>query len=161
MEINPWDQLKGESNRDYARFWEWLNLADRNLIRAAPLWGLKTQTVRQLSAKWTWRERAIAYDLHQAELDEQDTRRNRVASATAVLANIRRVAEQRLTVPAEDIDPRDLKALSGSIKDLSPSLEVSVSQSTESSREDEVTIALRRAREVIEGGKGGNADSVE
>ncbi|MER6610229.1 hypothetical protein ABT282_31045 [Streptomyces sp. NPDC000927] len=156
IEPDPWARMKGESERDFARFHQWLTFADRRLSQSEGPLGLKHARLEELSAKWKWQDRAAAWDLHHAKKLQEETVRLRSEAAHILVQGILNAARARLAAPDEECETADLQKLANSLKALTPSLDISVSKPVATGveagvAEDEITIAIRRARELQAG----------
>lgn len=66
--VQPWHMRSGETFRTFALFNQYLEMGDeRSLGKVAEESGRRYQLIAILSSKFTWRERAIAYDAHLAQ----------------------------------------------------------------------------------------------
>lgn len=143
-----WDQQHGEPDRDYARFLGWLSAPKRNLRIYAEANGVSWAWVKTLSSRWGWQERAVAYDLQQAKQVNSDIERHRSAAALSMILLLREALDSRLD-GGDKHDSQDLQRLSSALKSQMPNMEVSVTAREDESGEDEVLIAVRRAKELM------------
>lgn len=144
---DPWDQLPGEPDREYARFVEYLGMSDRRQRRAAPALGVSGDLLKRVRARWRWVERADAYDKAQAEQVLAATVRLRNDAALSLLAGILSSADALRDALDEDRDPRALQSLAAAVRSLTPVTEVTVSSSGVAGP-DVVEVAFRRAQEM-------------
>jgi hypothetical protein len=65
----PWERIPGEGERAYTAFTHYRDLgSERNLRRVGQDLGKSRQAIEELSHRWNWVERVLAYDDH---LDQQ------------------------------------------------------------------------------------------
>lgn len=154
---DPWDQLPGEPDREYARFVQYLGMRDRRQSKAAPVLDISEQRLKAVRARWRWMERADAYDKTQAEQLLATTVRLRNEAAAAVLDGILGTADALRDLPDEDRDPKGLQSLAAAIRSLTPVTEITVS-SPDAAGPDVVEVAFRRAQQMRTGQETRRAD---
>lgn len=59
---NPWDRQPEESAQAYAAFVLYLETPDRSLPKMLQSYPKSLDNIKKLSARWSWLERAAAYD---------------------------------------------------------------------------------------------------
>lgn len=147
VQPDPWEQLPGEPDRDYARFLTYLGMRDRRQSKAAVRIGMSEQHLKEIRASWRWIERADAYDKAQAEQVLAATVRLRNEAAASLLEGILGSADALRDALDEDRDPKALQSLAAAVRSLTPVTEVTVS-SAGVSGPDVVEVAFRRAQEM-------------
>lgn len=153
---DPWEQQKGEPDRDYARFLTYLRLRDRRQSKAAAVLDISEQHLKEIRASWRWIERADAYDKDQAEQILATTVRLRNEAAASVLDGILSTADALRELPDDERDPRGLQSLATAIRSLTPVTEVTVS--SPEAGPDVVEVAFRRAQQMRSGQESSSAD---
>lgn len=144
---DPWSQLSGEPDREYARFVEYLGMRDRRQSKAARALGVSEDLLKRIRARWRWVERADAYDKAQAEQVLATTVRLRNEAAASLLEGILGSADALKDALDEDRDPKALQSLAAAVRSLTPVTEVTVTSSGVSGP-DVVEVAFRRAQEM-------------
>lgn len=147
---DPWDQLPGEPDREYARFVEYLGMRDRRQSKAALSLGISERLVKKVRAQWRWVERADAYDKAQAQQVLADTVRLRNEAAASLLEGILGSADALKDALDEDRDPKALQSLAAAVRSLTPVTEVTVSSPGDTGP-DVVEVAFRRAQQIRTG----------
>jgi hypothetical protein len=109
----PWEQLPEETNQNYQRFLEYLELGhNRNCTRLEHHLAQKGHKVGRhrlsnISSKHKWRKRAAAYDEHQRHLRklqlEQDNEQNRQQRITML-----KKFQQKATHAIENLDTHNI-----------------------------------------------------
>src|SRR5690625_4034764 len=68
-EGSPWEQQRGESERQFARFNDYLDQepGKRTFTRVAEIHDLDPSSVAEVAKRNRWRERASLYDAHRAK----------------------------------------------------------------------------------------------
>lgn len=88
--MNAWDRQAGESKNAYEAFAEYLRSSDRMLQTVANVLQKNPATVRRWATKFSWRERAAAWDSSILEADrvEQIRRRKKAITRQEELGNL-------------------------------------------------------------------------
>lgn len=154
---DPWDQIPGEPDRDYARFLSYLSLRDRRQNKAAEALYVSEQYLKDIRAQWRWMERADAHDKGQAEQILASTVRLRNEAAASLLAGILGSADALKDAPDDERDAKALQSLAAAVRSLTPVTEVTVSTSG-AEMPDVVEVAFRKAQQLRAGERGADAD---
>ncbi|MDQ0376506.1 hypothetical protein [Amycolatopsis thermophila] len=113
---DPWDRQPGESDRQFARFNDYLEMepGKRSFAAVAEKYGLDRSTVADAAEKYRWRERVAQWDGHrtrerraaimQQEISLAERQMMLATAATAVLSHSVRQHIDRKTV----LDPKDM-----------------------------------------------------
>ncbi len=110
---HPWDRQPGEGPKAFTYFQAFKDIGlSRNLQKVAEKTGKTYHTIEGLSARNNWKERAVAWDNHLAEIRQKKTIENQTRLAQVfegeINAYIAHVGERlKMTDPA-DIDTKDL-----------------------------------------------------
>ena len=102
---NPWDRQPGEGLASWESFRIYLHLEDRDLQGVADKTGRVLGTVKNLSAKNNWAERAEAWDAHLAAAEDRTilaTREQMAAEHLRQWGKVRKIAEAHLGLLVDD-----------------------------------------------------------